>query len=96
MKIEAPLLLLIASGRAGLAWRVALGAVIAQTLVSPAWAQICPNPPSPVINASQPPADVCVPDGFQGNPIVFFDDYSWRAFVAMVWPAAPRRRERRE
>lgn len=92
MKIEAPLLSLIASGRAGLAWRVALGAVIAQTLVSPAWAQVCPNPPSPVINASQPPADVCVPDGFQGNPIAFFDDYSWRAFIAMVWPAAQGQR----
>jgi hypothetical protein len=39
MKIEAPLLSLIASGGAGLAWRVALGAVIAQTLVSPA----CPR-----------------------------------------------------
>ncbi len=28
-----------------------------------------------------------IPDGFQGNPIAFFDDYSWRAFMALVWPA---------
>ena len=41
-----------------------------------------PNPPSP-----QPPADVCIPAGFADNPIQFFDDYSWRTFIAMVWPA---------
>jgi hypothetical protein len=34
------------------------------------------------------PADVCIPDGFTDVPVNYFDDYSWRAFVAMVWPAA--------
>ena len=32
------------------------------------------------------PADECEPAGFSGNPIAFFDDYSWRAFIALVWP----------
>jgi len=48
----------------------------------------CPNPPAPSITSSQVPSDVCIPDGFAGNPIQFFDDYSWRAFIALVWPVA--------
>src|SRR5438270_2689566 len=51
-------------------------------------AQNCPNPPVPTITSSQVPSDVCVPQGFSGNPIQFFDDYSWRTFIAMVWPVA--------
>lgn len=47
----------------------------------------CPNPPSVVITSPQVPADVCIPDGFSGNPIQFFDDFSWRSFIALVWPA---------
>jgi hypothetical protein len=31
--------------------------------------------------------DGCIPGGFGGNPIDFFDDYSWRAFLGLVWPA---------
>src|SRR5713101_745949 len=46
-----------------------------------------PTPPSPVVNSPSVPLDVMIPGGFQGNPIAFFDDYSWRAFIAMVWPA---------
>lgn len=46
-----------------------------------------PNPPVPRIDAPSVPADVCIPAGFAGNPIAFFDDYSWRTFIAMVWPA---------
>jgi hypothetical protein len=46
-----------------------------------------PDPPSPVINSPQVPSDVCIPDGFSGNAIQFFDDFSWRSFIAMVWPA---------
>jgi hypothetical protein len=42
--------------------------------------------PMPVVNSPQVPADVSIPTGFSGNPIGFFDDYSWRAFVAVVWP----------
>lgn len=53
-----------------------------------AWAQGCPNPPVvPTTFSPDIPADVCVPDGFSGLPIAFFDDYSWRIFIAMVWPA---------
>ena len=38
------------------------------------------------------PADVCIPDGFKDIAVEYFDDYSWRAFVALVWPAADGRR----
>lgn len=44
----------------------------------------CPNPP-PVTISPQAPPDVCVPGDFRGNPIQFFDDFSWRSFIAMVW-----------
>jgi len=47
----------------------------------------CPNSPVPSISSSKVPVDVCVPADFKQNPIAFFDDYSWRAFVALVWPA---------
>src|ERR1700686_2210573 len=42
--------------------------------------------PTPVVNSSVVPDDVSIPAGFGGNPIAFFDDYSWRAFIAVVWP----------
>lgn len=50
----------------------------------------CPNPAPvspPVTISSQLPQDVCIPDNFGGNPIAYFDDFSWRTFIAMVWPA---------
>ena len=34
------------------------------------------------------PADVCIPDGFTDIAVDYFDDYSWRAFIALVWPGA--------
>jgi hypothetical protein len=47
----------------------------------------CPNPP-PVTISSTPPTDVCIPSPPPpGVPFQFFDDFSWRSFVAMVWPA---------
>jgi hypothetical protein len=52
---------------------------------------VCPAKPAPAISP-QLPADVCIPDGFAGIALDYFDDYSWRAFVALVWPAAPDRR----
>jgi hypothetical protein len=55
-------------------------------------AQSCPVNPPPVIDSAVPPDDVCIPGGFPGNPIAFFDDYSWRTFLAMVWPAAQGQR----
>ena len=43
--------------------------------------------PTPVITSSTVPSDVAIPAGFTDNPIAFFDDYSWRTFIAMIWPA---------
>ncbi|WP_074317749.1 hypothetical protein [Singulisphaera sp. GP187] len=57
-------------------------------LVPMAWGQM----PTPVINQPQVPADVSIPGGSPGNPIAFFDDYSWRAFIAVVWPALKNQR----
>jgi hypothetical protein len=51
-----------------------------------AMAQSCPQTPTPTISSPQPPNDVCIPDGFAGLPIDYFDDYSWRAFIALIWP----------
>jgi hypothetical protein len=52
------------------------------------FAQGCPATPVVTITSPQTPADVCIPAGFGGNRIRFFDDYSWRAFISMIWPAA--------
>jgi len=51
----------------------------------------CPDHPTAVLS-SQPPADVCIPDGFSDVAVEYFDDYSWRMFVAMAWPADTSRR----
>jgi hypothetical protein len=56
-----------------------------------AMAGTCPNPPRPLLSPTVP-ADVCIPDPFQALTLNFFDDYSWRAFSAMVWPAARNQR----
>src|SRR5687767_1131766 len=48
----------------------------------------CPVKPTPRISPELP-ADVCIPDGFPGIALDYFDDYSWQAFVALAWPAAP-------
>ena len=44
------------------------------------------------ISSSRVPDDVCIPTGFAALPIKFFDDYSWKSFIAMVWPAASGKR----
>ncbi|MCC7009632.1 MAG: hypothetical protein IT184_12530 [Acidobacteria bacterium] len=54
-------------------------------------AAACAERPAAVISAQIPP-DVCIPDGFAGIAVDYFDDYSWRAFAALVWPAAAGRR----
>src|SRR5690242_12115830 len=48
-------------------------------------ATTCIDPPVVTINSPQAPCDVCNFSG--GFPIAFFDDYSWRTFIALVWPA---------
>ena len=57
---------------------------LASATVQPAFGQ---TPPAPVINSPAVPVDVAIPQSFSGNPIAFFDDFSWRSLVAMVWPA---------
>ena len=52
---------------------------------------LCAAQPLPSVSA-QIPADVCIPDDFKDIAVDYFDDYSWRAFVGLVWPAAPGRR----
>jgi len=51
----------------------------------------CPTTPIPTLSP-QLPADVCIPGDFTGIALDYFDDFSWRAFVALTWPAAPGRR----
>lgn len=55
---------------------------------------VCPNAPVVTVNSAQVPCDVCIPTGFGGNPIAFFDDYSWRSFIALVWPAQTQNNQR--
>jgi hypothetical protein len=42
------------------------------------------------------PCDVCIPSSFPSNQnaIAFFDDYSWRSFIALVWPAQTQNNQR--
>ncbi len=49
---------------------------------------VCPREPLATVTSSQIPADVCIPKNFTDVATDYFDDYSWRAFVALVWPAA--------
>ena len=64
------------------------GGIVALLMSGSAAAQPinCPAKPTTTISA-QVPADVCIPSGFQNLPLTYFDDYSWRAFIALVWPA---------
>jgi hypothetical protein len=57
------------------------------TLCSSAWAQPCPAP-TPSISSSTLPTDVSNQVLQCDNGINFFDDFSWRSFVALIWPAA--------
>src|SRR6185436_3561994 len=50
-------------------------------------APTCPTTPIAAVSARMP-TDVCIPDGFTDIAVDYFDDYSWRAFVALVWPVA--------
>jgi hypothetical protein len=45
----------------------------------------CAADPQPTISP-QTPNDVCIAN-FNILPIQFFDDYSWRTFISLVWPA---------
>jgi len=73
--------------RSGLGYGIILGLLLLASAPGVAFAQApqCPNPP-PVTISPQLPSDVCIPTGFAANPIAFFDDFSWRSFIAMIWP----------
>ena len=62
--------------------------MICAFIAAAAWAGTCPGLPLKPAAAPGAPVDVCIPDPFTALTIDFFDDYSWRAFIAMVWPAA--------
>jgi hypothetical protein len=51
----------------------------------------CAEHPTPALSSAIP-ADVCIPDGLTGLAVEPFDDYSWRAFLALLWPAEEGRR----
>jgi hypothetical protein len=64
-----------------------VGGMILLLLCSSAWAAPCP-PPAASISSSMLPDDVSNQVLQCDNGIVFFDDFSWRSFVALIWPAA--------
>ena len=74
-------------------WLSSAGAIALFVSAMPAAAQefvACASPPpaTPAVTISpQMFTDACIPAGVGGNPIAYFDDFSWRAFLALVWPA---------
>jgi hypothetical protein len=68
----------------------ALWAAMVTTAAVPA-VPPCPAKPTPSLTSALPP-DVCIPDGFTGIALDYFDDLSWREFAALVWPARSGRR----
>jgi hypothetical protein len=54
--------------------------------------QACPMDVVQDASSPVPLSDVCIPDGYSDIPMDYFDDFSWREFVAVVWPAASGRR----
>jgi hypothetical protein len=68
-----------------------LAAARAAQQPAPAPASVCLDQPTPTISPVVP-SDVCIPVGFTDIALGPFDDFSWRAFVALVWPAATGRR----
>jgi hypothetical protein len=62
------------------------------TLAETATEKVCPMEVVQDATSPQPPGDVCIPDGYTDIPMDYFDDFSWRELVAMVWPAAEGKR----
>jgi hypothetical protein len=76
---------------AGIVGAAALASLVTARASQPPARAACAERPVAAISA-EIPADVCIPDGFKDVAVEHFDDYSWRAFAALVWPAAPGRR----
>ena len=49
--------------------------------------EVLPHP-IPVVSSAMP-GEVDAPVGPEADQIAIFDDYSWRAFIALNWPATP-------
>lgn len=69
----------------------ALAALFASSLTA-APLKVCPAEVVQDASSPEPLSDVCIPDGFTDIPMDYFDDFSWREFVAMIWPATPGQR----
>ncbi len=52
----------------------------------------CPRVAVPSVSSNAIPADVCIPKNFTDVATDYFDDYSWRAFIALMWPAGTAHR----
>ena len=76
---------------AGLVTLIGVRAAPSLQQASKAQAPACPAHPTPAVS-SDLPDDVCIPDGFTNIPMEYFDDFSWRSFLAIVWPVAADRR----
>jgi hypothetical protein len=70
-------------GSKGLSWKLAAGLCLFS--VPEIWAEDLPHP-TPVISFAMP-GEVDAPVDPDANEIAVFDDYSWRAFLAISWPA---------
>ena len=79
------------SSRLGLSV-LAVTAVAVLAAFTPMRRQGCPVRPVPDVSSPAAPIDTCIPDGFSEVAIDYFDDYSWRLFVGMIWPAASDKR----
>jgi hypothetical protein len=67
-------------------------AILVASVPTHAEAQPCPpgDQLQPVVTAPEAivvPDDVCIPRTTHGLPLAYFDDLSWREFIALVWPA---------
>lgn len=66
--------------------RVSVLFMLAVVLAVRAKGGVCPLNPVAGLLSGTVPEDVCIPAGFTGLTIDFFDDYSWRAFGALIAP----------
>ena len=70
----------------------AAAAIAVAATFAPRAQQGCPARPTADVSSPAGPLDTCIPYGFSDVAIDYFDDYSWKLFVGMVWPAADNQR----